>query len=235
MSRAYLTIDDGPTKMTPDFLDYLFSKGIVPVMNFIGEKIEPNFEEALYAIRKGVTIGNHSYSHPAFSKLTMEECRSEIERTEEKINHAYQCAGVERTHRVFRFPYGDKGGANAPLIQKMLREEFQFERIDDSEITYPWWKENHLDTDVDMFWTFDFAEYQLTWNNGFSWNDIEKRILDKNPEQGGALLDENATHIVLFHDIEETAKVLPDYYKKILGYVLERNVEFMKPEFVTCK
>lgn len=57
--------------------------------------------------------------------------------TEERICDAYSRAGVERAHRVFRFPYGDKVGERAPLIQKMLREAFQFERIDDTNIAFP--------------------------------------------------------------------------------------------------
>lgn len=231
MARAYLTIDDGPSRITPKFMDYLCSRGIVPVMNFIGEAIPQNTNEALYAIRKGAIIGNHGYSHEHFSEMTLDECRSDIRKTEELIDEIYERANVKRAHRVFRFPYGDKGGENAAEIQNMLRYEFGFERLDSAGVTYPWWKANRLDTDIDMHWSFDFVEYQLSWNNGYTWDSIVKRILDKEPKQGGVLLCEDTLNIVLIHDTEATDEVLPDYYAKILDYVIKLGVEFIAPKF----
>ena len=232
MSRAYLTIDDSPTKFTPGIVDYLGEKGIVPVINFIGENIEKHFKEAVYVAQKGIVIGNHSFTHPHFSELTLEECREEIKKTEAKINDVYKAAGVKRIHRVFRFPYGDKGGVNKGLIQRMLKEEFAFERLDDREIKYNWWSDNNLDKDIDMFWTFDFREYELNWGKGYSYNDIIERILDKNPKSGGALLEEDSMHIVLIHDIEETYEVLPNYFEKIIDYTLSKGVKYVKPKFI---
>lgn len=232
MSKAVLTIDDAPTVMTPRIVDYLRSKNISPVINFIGSRVEEYFDEAVYAVKSGAVIGNHSFSHPAFSSLTLQECRDEIQKTEREIDRVYLTAGVKREYRVFRFPYGDKGGAQAALLQKMLREEFRFDRLDDTEIGFPWWKENHLDTDTDMLWTFDFAEYQLAWNDGFTWDSIIKRIHDENPKLGGYLLGKDTTHIVLIHDIEETEKYAEGYFEKLIDYVLSHNVEFVKPKFI---
>ncbi len=232
MSKAYLTIDDSPSKITPAMMDYLCEKGIVPVMNYIGENIETNFEEALYAIKRGAIIGNHSYTHVHFSELTLKECREEIRRTEETIDHAYKCAGVEREHKVFRFPFGDRGGDKQEALQKMLREEFEFERLDSTEVPFPFWKENRLDTDTDMMWSFDFIEYQLAWDNGFTYESILDRIHDKNPTQGGPLLQEGAMHVMLMHDHEATNECLPEYYRKLVDYVMEQGVEFVTPKFL---
>lgn len=83
-----------------------------------------------------------------------------------------------------------------------------------------------------MHWTFDFIEYELTWNNGYTWESITNGIWDKEPKLGGPLLDENAMHIVLIHDQEQSDTFLPNYYQKILDYVLRLNVEFIQPSFL---
>ena len=114
----------------------------------------------------------------------------------------------------------------------MLKEEFAFERLDDREIKYKWWSDNNLDKDIDMFWTFDFREYELNWGKGYSYNDIIERILDKNPKSGGALLKEDSMNIVLIHDIEETHEVLPHYFEKIIDYTLSKGVKYVKPKFI---
>lgn len=232
MSRAILTIDDAPTKITPRIVDYLRSKDIIPVINFIGSNVEKHFDEAVYAVKSGAIIGNHSFSHPHFSSLTLQECRNEIIKTEQEIDRVYNAAGMKREHRVFRFPYGDKGGTQSVLLQKMLLEEFRFERIDDSDINFPWWKEWHLDTDIDMFWTFDFEEYQLSWNNGFTWDHIINHIHNENPERGGYLNGKNTTNIILMHDTEETDEYLEKYYEKLIDYLLSCNVVFVTPQFL---
>lgn len=232
MSKAVLTIDDAPTKITPKIIDYLLSKNIIPVINFMGINIDVNFEESVYAAKKGIVIGNHSYSHPHFSELTLEECRDEIAKTESEIERVYKAAGVKREHKVSRFPYADKGGALRNDIQKMLRDEFHFERLDDSEINFPWWEIEHLNTDVDMIWTFDFLEYELAWNNGFTWDSIVKRVQDKKPEVGGYLLSNDSIHFVLMHDMESTNNFMDKYYEKIIDYVLSLGVEFVEPRFI---
>jgi len=231
MSKAILTIDDAPSKITPQLVDYLQSKGIVPIINFIGSNIEENFEEAVYVAKKDIVIGNHSFSHPHFSKLTLDECRNEIKKTEKEIDRVYQAADKERKNRVFRFPYGDKGGKHSELLQKMLCEEFRFERLDDTEITFPFWKECHLDKDIDMLWTFNFREYELTWDNGFTWDKIVSHIHNKQLEEGASLLDENSVNIVLFHDLLDVNNIMDRYYEKIIDYALSLGVEFVAPKF----
>ena len=93
MSTAILTIDDIASGNTPAIVDYLNSKGITAVMFAVGVNVEKFYEEAIYALRNGMIVGNHSYSHPAFSKLTLEEAIADIERNEEVLNQLYRDAG----------------------------------------------------------------------------------------------------------------------------------------------
>jgi Predicted xylanase/chitin deacetylase len=231
MSKAYLTIDDSPTKITPDIVNYLIEKGITPILNFIGQKVSTYFDESVYAVKKGAIIGNHSYSHTPFSELSLDECKSEIQKTEYEIDRVYKAAGIERKYHFFRFPYGNKGGENQNELQDMFRNEFYFDRLDDTNINFHWWKENHLNRDIDLFWTFDFEEYRLPWKNGYTWNSILEKIYDKNPVTGGVLLENNATHIILMHDTEETNDYMYEYYRKIIDYAIAVGVEFIQPKF----
>jgi len=71
--------------------------------------MEQRKSEVVDAIHKGYTIANHSYTHPHFSKISIEKAKDEISKTDELINEIYALANVERKHKWFRFPYGDKG------------------------------------------------------------------------------------------------------------------------------
>jgi peptidoglycan/xylan/chitin deacetylase (PgdA/CDA1 family) len=215
MSKAYLTIDDVTTENTPNIIDYLSDKGITPILFSVGQHIETHWNEAIYALKMGAIIGNHSYSHPHFSELTLSECFNEIEKQEDVLNELYQEAGVERNYKLIRFPYGDKGGNNKEDLQNYLKKN-HFCRIDDSNINFDWYKKCALDTDIDVFWTFDFREYMLEYNNGYTYESILHRIHDNNPPTGGVLLEKSSHHIILIHDHIETEKVMPNYLKHLL-------------------
>lgn len=216
MSKAYLTIDDVTSVNTPNIIDYLYKKGITPILFSVGQNIEAHWDDAMYALKKGAIIGNHSYSHPHFSNLALSECFSEIEKQEAILNALYQAAGV--------------GGKNKEELQNYLKKS-HFCRIDDSHINFDWYKENALNSDIDVFWTFDFAEYKVQENNGYTYESILHKIHDNNPATGGALLEENSCHIILIHDHIETEKVMPNYFEKIIDYTIASGVEFIKPQF----
>jgi len=80
MKTVYLTIDDGPSKDRKEKVDILYQYGIQPIWFCIGSEIEKRPEDVIYSIRKGGIIGNHSYSHPRFSQISLEECFEEIEK-----------------------------------------------------------------------------------------------------------------------------------------------------------
>ncbi|MDR3594055.1 polysaccharide deacetylase family protein [Clostridium sp.] len=231
MSKAYLTIDDGPTKNTKALMDFLISKNITPIMFFCGEQISKERENGIYAIQNGAIIGNHSYTHPSFSELDLDKCIAEIERQEEQIDLLYKDAGVLRKYKLIRFPYGDKGGKNKNALQEYFSKN-GFSRIDATEINYDWYYEKGLNTDYDVLWTFDFTEYKLEYGNGFTYNNILNLIDDDKPETGGSLLAPNTHNIVLIHDHEKTEEICPNYFYNIINYVLDKGVEFIKPKFI---
>ncbi len=231
MNSALLTIDDISSKNTPAIVDYLKEKGIKAVLFATGENVERFYEEAMYALKNGMIVGNHSYSHPAFSSLTIEECKEEIEKCEKVLDKLYKDSGVERIYRPFRFPYGDKGGKNKEALQKYF-QEIGFHKVYDRHIPYQWWKENNLDTDIDTFWTFDFSEYNIRPNSDFTKESVWEKMHDSNPKSGAALFAENNRHILLLHAHDETEEMLPEYYKLFIDHLLENGLVFDEPKFI---
>ncbi len=230
MINAVLTIDDIASRNTPAIVDYLCEKGIKPVMFAWGENVERYFDNAVYALKNGIIVGNHSYSHPNFSKLTPEEGFAEIEKCEAVLDRLYDAAGVERRYRPFRFPYGDKGGENKAVFQKYLADN-GFDKLDDRKIAFPFWKDMGFDKDIDTFWTFDVAEYNIRKGSGFTAEDVIKRIHDEHPGSGAPMLADGS-HIILLHAHDETEELVPGYYRQFVDHLLANGVSFTAPAFI---
>ena len=231
MNHALLTIDDVPSKNTPAIVDYLLEKGIRAILFAQGDKIEQYYEEAIYALRRGMIVGNHSYAHRAFSSMTAEAGIEDIERCEALLDRLYRDAGVERLLRPFRFPYGDKGGRNKAELQEYLARR-GFDKVDDTRLPYAWWRENGLHTDIDTFWTFDFEEYRLQYDRTFSYEAIREKMHSCSPKTGAALYGAGNRHILLLHAHDETDAILPGYYRRFLDDLLENGVVFDEPSFL---
>ena len=231
MIKALLTIDDVSSKNTPAIVDYLSEKNIPVIMFCVGQWAENHPDELIYALKHGIIVGNHSYTHPQFSSITIDECKKEIEKNEEVLDRFYEQAGVERKYRPFRFPYGDKGGANKDAIQQYLSEK-GFDKVKDTELDYPWWKEKGLDKDIDTLWTFDFMEYCIRPDSGFTKENVMARIHDADPEEGAALLKDGNNHILLIHAHDETEEMEPGYFMTFIDELINNGVEFIEPEFI---
>ena len=231
MIRALLTIDDIASRNTPAIIDYLGEKEIPVIMFAWGENIERYHDEAMYALKNGVIIGNHSYTHPHFSEISFDECVKEIEKCESVLDELYSEASAERKYRPFRFPYGDKGGDNKELLQKYLADH-GFNKVDDTNITWQWWKEKGLDKDIDTFWTFDFTEYNIRPGSGFTIDDVFRRMHNTDTDSGAALFEDGSFHLLLLHAHDETEELVPMYYRKILDELIANGVVFETPRFL---
>lgn len=230
MIRALLTIDDIASKNTPAIIDYLEEMKIPVLMFAWGENVERQHDEALYAVKKGIIVGNHSYSHPHFSEISYDECVKEIERCENVLDDLYKVAGIERRYRPFRFPYGDKGGDNKERLQKYLSDQ-GFNKVDDTDISYTWWKTDGFDKDIDTYWTFDFTEYNIRPDSGFTLDDVFNRMHNISQDLRAPLYAEDSYHMLLLHAHDETEELEPKYYKRILDELIEKGVVFVEPKF----
>lgn len=203
---AVLTIDDGPSSLTGELVEYL---------------------------QAGMVLGNHGYSHRPFSSLNLTDAEQEIDRTEELLEAAHQRAGVPRLQRLFRFPYGDKGGTQRVEVGQLLAR-MGFDRLDTSAVTYPWFTEHGLNVDLDVFWTFDYNDYQLTQTDqNTSWADLWAHLEDPSPPLGGSLVRGDSGEILLLHDHPHTDVFRPGYFRDLLQRTIDCGVAFVAPQVST--
>ena len=99
MKNAYLTIDDSPSERMGDLIQTLQQLQIPAVFFCIGKNLERYPHFAIQAIQKGFVLGNHSWSHPHFSKISIENAFLEIQRTDDLLDNLYQQAGVQRIYK----------------------------------------------------------------------------------------------------------------------------------------
>jgi len=66
-----MTFDDGPSAtLTPKLLDLLAAHHIKATFFVIGENVAEHRDIVARAAREGHEIGNHSWSHPNFAKMS---------------------------------------------------------------------------------------------------------------------------------------------------------------------
>lgn len=229
MIKAYLTIDDVTTSLTPGIIDFLNTKKITPIMFCWGEHLLAHEKEAIYALQHGAILQNHSFSHPQFSTLNLMKAKREIMKNERILTNLYDKAGVNRPFKLFRFPYGDNGGTSADLLQTFLLDK-GFNHIDDTAFAATDYFRPDQKNNLDVLWTFDFAEYNLREGNPFTFADVEKNVKtfltihEDDPNDG------KVHHIVLIHDHEETEERHPGYFKEQISMLLDAGVKFAIPK-----
>lgn len=101
--RIALTFDDGPDdSFTPQVLDVLKAHGVKATFFLIGKRAEEHPDMVRRIVREGHVIGNHSYGHPLFTKLTVEQFAGETNRAEDVLS---RLCGYRP--KLLRPPYGE--------------------------------------------------------------------------------------------------------------------------------
>jgi peptidoglycan/xylan/chitin deacetylase (PgdA/CDA1 family) len=230
----YLTIDDSPSNDMKEKVDFLLKCQIPAIWYCRGEFIEKHLSSIVYALERGFWIANHSYSHPYFSTLSLKEATEEIHKTEKLIDQAHRQAGVSRTHKLFRFPFGDKGGGKNFLkiytekekecveaLQNLLKKE-GFQKASFEGITYHYYLKANLDRDIDAPWTFDTKDYVVLSKSSqeksrlHTVEDFINRMDLHDPENGLGLNDPKSSDIVILHDFEKTSFLFKPFIEKLL-------------------
>ncbi len=248
--KLYLTIDDFPSKASEEMLYFLKEKEISCVLFCIGRGLEKQKELASMALSMGYELGNHSYSHKHFSKLSLKSAYLEIERCHLILEEVYARAGVSWNRKYFRFPYGDKGdGTGGQVfrrgddslkrlkkrrIQKKLAE-LGYSNIITPGVSYHYYK-NYLEMERDAHWTFDVMEWVMKRNEGMfgltSGQDVLNRLFQENPfdcrgvvpEENYGLMFPYSSEVILMHDCEQTFPI----FKKVISRMMERGYTFGK-------
>src|SRR2546428_7478948 len=97
-----MTFDDGPSaNLTPKLLDLPATRHFKVTFLVIGENVAEHPETVARAAREGHEIGNHSWSHPNFGKMSDDNVRSQLRRTDDAIRSA-----MGNRPTLMRPPYG---------------------------------------------------------------------------------------------------------------------------------
>jgi peptidoglycan/xylan/chitin deacetylase (PgdA/CDA1 family) len=249
MKSAYLTIDDVPSGDFIPKVEYLHLHHIPALFFCVGKSIPGNELSIQYAVERGFLIGNHSFRHPYFSDLSIEDCCQEILKTDQLIDDIYRKAHLPRPAKYFRFPYFDIGGDISGMAyeakkKKPPAERFKYNRNDKRKklqqflhdlgyrqpafegINPEFLKDPSILEGIDVRCTFDQAEYWLHEANAPDGLSEEENILariDENfPYDGCSLNCENTADIILLHDQEKTT----DLFFRIIDRYQEKGIQF---------
>lgn len=127
---VYLTFDDGPRKeTTPVALDALDKAGVKATFYIQGNHVKGNEDVLFDIMRRGHSIGNHTFTHPDFSLkkitplITNKQIVEEIEQTETVIKGALESrrAAAEKDGSWDKIPKDSRDYIDS-VIQRGTRE-----------------------------------------------------------------------------------------------------------------
>lgn len=219
LRKAYLTIDDSPSIHMDKKVAFLKKQKIPAIFYARGEFIEKHPKQVINAIDNDFLIGNHSYTHPYFSKIAIEQCFEEILVTEKLINECYTLAKKERPCKIIRLPFGDRGaGAKTKLAQnKNEKDKVQ-------KIQY-FLAENHFialnihafaDDFIDSYWDWDTEDYKT--------KHISKQKLYLENIRNFFDKYKKDTAVILLHDFDTNHHL----FELSMKFLIEKNIKFLK-------
>lgn len=158
----YLTFDDGPHPgFTPALLDLLAEHDAKASFFLVGREVEKHDALARRISAEGHTLGNHSYSHPLFESLTLDQQMDEIARTERLLQ------GIDGLKRhAFRPP---RGVLTLPMLARLVSRRhridyWSYDSLDYSRRPVPELLETiqrHPPRDGDIILMHDDSEHSL--------------------------------------------------------------------------
>ena len=228
MIKAVLTIDDMPQENTIPIIDYLLERNIRPLFFAIGEFVEQKPEPVIYALQKGLIVGNHTYSHANLNEVSLEEGIEEIRKCDEVLDRIYKEAGVERKIKVFRYPYLDCGGEKNKVYTDLLRD-LGYKKVDDTGVIASQYISNGWKFENGTNCSFDCEEYLLREGSDMT---IEKILAKVDAAFGKEEQIKDQQHIILIHSHDLTDEREPGYYKTIVERMLKYGTEFVDASFM---
>jgi peptidoglycan/xylan/chitin deacetylase (PgdA/CDA1 family) len=168
-----MTFDDGPSaENTPRLLDMLKERDIKATFFMIGENAARWPEIVKRVAAEGHEIGNHSWSHPLLAKMTDDEVREQLQKTQDAI---VQASGY--TPGLLRPPYGGFTGRQRRWANAIFGYKIIFWDVDPLD-----WKihdSNHVESEILK---------QTKPGSIILAHDIHKTTVDAMPETLDALL-----------------------------------------------
>ncbi len=96
-----LTFDDGPSEFTREIVNILVEHEVGATFFFIGKNAVLYPEAVKYTASKGMSVGNHSWSHSNLIRLSPQDKMKEIVETNDVLSHL-----TEVPVTLFRPPFG---------------------------------------------------------------------------------------------------------------------------------
>ncbi len=237
---AYLTIDDGPTEETKRYIDFLTSKAIRALWFCQGRQLERFLEEAIYAIQNGQVLGNHSYDHPHFSEINLDQARDQIQRTDQILEEIYSKAGISRPAKLFRFPYLNNGSddpyekcnwsdPHVSALQEIL-SDLGYSQPHFRNLRYERTRKAGFLECLNIDCTYDSFDWCLGEGvEMFGYRDLSTilaRVDEDIPEAGRGLNYPHSNEIILMH-----ADFGYDGFEAILKKIVSKGINFELPGF----
>ncbi len=126
-----LTFDDGPSPLhTPEILDVLQKYDVQATFFVVGEFVGWFPEIAERIVKEGHEVGNHTFSHPRLTELSLPEVKAEIMKAEQMIQTTLQTGC-----KWFRPPYGI---FSSEIIKAAEELDYRFLLWSDNILLYDW-------------------------------------------------------------------------------------------------
>lgn len=110
-----LTFDDGPTSdLTPEVLGILKKYGIRATFFMKGDHAKMNPSVVRMVKAEGHMVGNHSWDHPDFHRISDGQQASEVTTTDALLRSYMQPL------KLFRYPYGNSTCATNVLVKQTM-------------------------------------------------------------------------------------------------------------------
>jgi len=231
MPKAYLTIDDSPSRCTNNLVDFLSERKIPALLFVRGQRLEKTPAAIEYAIQNGILIGNHSYAHKPAGEMEPQEWCDDLELCDHLIEAAYARCGVKRPAKYYRFPYIDRGDGKkieqidsehisknnkTSILQRYLKDQGFVQPFKGMVPSYP-------SDAADCLYTYTARDWML--------NDVHRgrqviktrEQLIRRAEESAELKNEFSSHILLLHDQDG----MVDDAIALVDYFIEKNFEFL--------
>lgn len=127
--KVYLTFDDGPSIYTDDILDILDSYDVKATFFVVGKEDDASREALCDIVRRGHSLGMHSYSHRY--RDVYESVDSFAEDFLKLQDYLYEVTGVKST--IYRFP-----GGSSNTISTVDMQEFA-DYLEEQGVTFYDW------------------------------------------------------------------------------------------------
>ena len=111
--KIFLTFDEGyENGNTAALLDVLKEKNAKAVFFVTGHYVETNPELVQRMIDEGHIVGNHSYAHPVYHKLTPEEMYQDLKKIHDMVQEQFDYSMF-----LFRYPQGEFSEQSLAVLQ----------------------------------------------------------------------------------------------------------------------